>query len=118
MTLEELCHELQLEVRTAPGKLGVEVTGGYASDLLSCVMAKAQTGNVWVTLQSHPNVVAVASLINLAGVIITEGMTPDAMTIEKAEGEGIPILTTGLTTFTVVSKLSHLGVLGVDDVRA
>lgn len=118
MTLQELCHELHLEVRAAPGKLGVEVTGGYASDLLSCVMAKAQTGNVWVTLQSHPNVVAVASLINLAGVIITEGMTPDAATIEKAEGEGIPLLTTDLTTFTVVGRLSHLGVLGVDDARA
>lgn len=116
-TLEELCHELQLEVRAAPGKLGVEVTGGYASDLLSCVMAKAQTGNVWVTLQGHPNVVAVASLINLAGVIITEGMTPDAATIEKAEEEGIPILTTELTTFTVVGRLFELGVPGVDDIR-
>jgi len=118
MTLEEICHELHLEVRAAPGKLGVEVTGGYASDLLSCVMARAQTGNVWVTLQGHPNVVAVASLANLAGVIITEGMTPDAATIEKAEQEGVPILTTDLTTFTVVGRLCLMGVRGVDDVRA
>ena len=116
MKLEELCRQLQLEVRAAPGKLDTEVTGGYASDLLSCVMAKAQTGNVWVTLQSHPNIVAVASLINLAGVIITEAMIPDPVTIEKAEEEGIPILTTDLTTFTVVGRLCNLGVPGVDDV--
>ena len=114
MTLEELCRKLSLEVRTAAGKLGTEVKGGYAADLLSCVMAKAQDGNVWVTLQGHPNIVAVASLLNLAGIIITEGMIPNATTVEKAEEEGIPILTTELTTFTVVGRLFELGVRGVD----
>jgi len=56
----------------------------------------------------------VASLLNLAGIIITEGMTPEAATMEKAEKEGIPILTTPLTTYTVVGRLFELGVLGVD----
>jgi len=115
VTLEELCRQLSLEVRAAARKLRTEVTGGYAADLLSCVMARAQAGNVWVTLQGHPNIVAVASLLNLAGVIITEGMAPDANTLAKAEEQSIPILTTPLTTFTVVSKLSALGVRGGDE---
>jgi BioD-like phosphotransacetylase family protein len=114
MKLEEISRQLALKRRTEVAKLDTKVTGGYASDLLSCVMAKAQTGNVWITLQSHPNIVAVASLLNLAGIIITEGMTPEAATIEKAEEEGIPILTTPLTTYTVVGRLFELGVLGVD----
>jgi len=114
MKLEEICRTLSLEVRTAGRKLNREVTGGYASDLLSCVMAKAQAGNIWVTLQAHPNTVAVASLLNLAGIIITEGVAPDEVTITKAEEEGIPVLATPLTTFTVVSKLAELGVRGVD----
>ena len=114
MTLEELSRKLSLEVRTAAGKLGTEVTGGYAADLLSCVMAKAQAGNIWVTLQSHPNIVAVASLLDLVGIIVTEGMIPDATTMEKAEAEGVPILTTELTTFTVVGRLFELGVPGVE----
>ena len=118
MTLEEIRRQLDLEVRAASGKLGVEVKGGYAADLLSCVMAKAQAGNVWVTLQAHPNVVAVASLADLAGIIITEGTNPDAATIEKAQEEGIPILTTDLTTFTVVGRLFELGVPGVDATNA
>jgi predicted transcriptional regulator len=114
MRLEELSRQLSLEVKTAPGKLHTEVTGGYASDLLSCVIAKAQEGNVWVTLQTHSNIVAVASLLNLAGIIVTEGMTLDATTVEKANEEGVPILTTGLTAFTVVGRLFELGVPGVD----
>ena len=118
MTLEEIRRQLQLEVRAARGKLAAEVTGGYASDLLSCVMAGARAGYVWVTLQGHPNIVAVASLIDLAGVNITEGMNPDPGTIEKAEEEGVPILTTPLTTFTVVGRLVELGVLGADETGA
>jgi BioD-like phosphotransacetylase family protein len=112
VTLEEIANELALSVRTAPQKLKVEVTGGYASDLLSRVMAKAEKGNLWVTLQSHPNVVAVASLLELAGVIVTEGMELDPNTVEKAEEERVPILTTEHSTFTIVSKLSQLGVAG------
>lgn len=114
MKLKEISRRLSLEARAAAGKLNVEVTGGYASDLLSSVMAKAQAGNVWVTIQGHPNIVAVASLLDLAGVIVAEGIEPDGVTIGKAEEEGIPVLTTPLTTYTLVGRLFELGVLGVD----
>ena len=114
MTIGEIAEKLSLSVQTAKQNLDMEVTGGYASDLLSCVMAKAQRGNVWVTLQAHPNVVAVATLLELAGVIITEGITPDPAAIEKAEEQGMPILITEHSTFTTVAQLARLGVTGVD----
>jgi len=114
MQLTEIAEELSLSVQTASEKLNIEVTGGYASDLLSCVMAKARQGNIWVTLQSHLNVVAVAALLQLAGVVVTEGMQPDAATLEKAAEEGIPILTTPHTTFTIVSQLAQLGIQGTE----
>lgn len=114
MTLQKVVDELSLSVQAAGGKLDTEITGGYASDLLSCVMAKARKGNVWVTLQSHLNIVAVAALLQLAGIIVTEGMVPDAATLEKANEEGIPILTTPRTTFTVVGQLAALGIKGAE----
>jgi predicted transcriptional regulator len=114
MKLAEIADQLALEVQTAKHQLYTEVTGGYASDLLSCVIAKAQAGNIWITLQGHPNVVAVASLLNLAGVVITEGMVPETATLQKAEEEGIPVMTTPLTAYTVAGKLFTLGVRGVD----
>jgi len=114
MTLRDIVTALGLEVQTAPERLDVEVTGGYASDLLSCVLAKAQQGNIWVTLQAHPNVVAVASLLELAGIIITEGRKPDPETRVKANEKGIPIFTTSHTTFTIVGELVKLGITGVD----
>jgi len=110
MKLEEVARHLSLEVCVAADKLGMEVTGGYASDLLSYVMAKAKEGNLWITVQSHPNIVAVASLVNLTGVVIAEGGKPDPATVEKAEQEGVPILTTPLTTYEVAGRLWELGV--------
>jgi predicted transcriptional regulator len=111
MTVQELVTALGLQV-ILPAEMTRDVTGGYASDLLSCVMAKAQSGNIWVTLQAHPNVVAVASLLNLAAVVITEGITPDRETVERAQENGVNLLGASQTTFTVVAKLSALGVAG------
>jgi hypothetical protein len=114
MKLEALVEQLGLEPLTAKDKLDVTVTGGYASDLLSCAMAKAQAGNIWVTVQSHPNIVAVASLLNLAAIVITENMTPDPATLEKGGQEGVPLLLTPDTTYVTVCKLYDQGVHGVD----
>jgi hypothetical protein len=111
MTVKEIVDELGLQVIT-PGDMEREVTGGYAADLLSCVMAKAQVGNVWVTLQAHPNVVAVASLLNLAAVIISEDTKPDMETVERAQENQVMLLGSPQTTFAVVGRLSKLGVGG------
>jgi hypothetical protein len=111
MIVQEMVDRLNLGI-AGRGDLEREITGGYASDLLSCVMAGAKAGNVWVTLQAHPNVVAVASLIELAAVIITEGTAPDPETVRKAEQEGIALLTTDKTTFTIVAELAALGIAG------
>ena len=77
-------------------------------------MAKAQAGNVWVTIQGHPNIVAVASLIELAAIIVAEGMDIDETTLTKAEEEKIPIFSTSLTSYTVVGELCKMGIPGVD----
>jgi hypothetical protein len=109
MHVRQVIKELGLNL-TGGDQIDVEVTGGYASDLLSCAMAGAKAGNIWVTLQAHPNVVAVASLIELSAVIVTEGVSPDPETISKAQATGIPLLTTAQDTFSTVVALAGLGI--------
>jgi hypothetical protein len=109
MNVQDLVASLHLTVVT-DGGLDREVTGGYASDLLSCVMGKAQPGYVWVTLQAHPNVVAVASMLDLASVIITEGAEIDIETVNRAQENGVTLLRSEDTTFRVVGKLAALGI--------
>jgi hypothetical protein len=110
MKLDDVVRQLDLEVRAAVGKLDADVTGGYACDLLSYVMAKAKAGDLWITVQGHPNIVAVGSLIGLAGIVVAEGAKVEPATLEKAEQEGVPILTSSLPTYAVAGRLWELGV--------
>jgi hypothetical protein len=111
MQVAHMIEQLQLSV-IADADLTRQISGGYASDLLSCVMAGAAAGNVWVTLQCHPNVIAVASLLDLAAVVITEGMAADEETVRRAREEEINLLASAQNTFTVVGQLVMAGIRG------
>ena len=111
MKLAEVLEALSLAVDD-PEMLDIEVEGGYCSDLLSDVMAKAAAGSIWVTNLAHPNVVAVASLIDAAAVIVAGGVQPEEGTVNKAQELGIPLFSTDLSAFDVVGRLYELGVRG------
>lgn len=108
MKLHQIVKELRLEVKSKVSDLDREISGGYASDLLSDVIANAQKDNVWVTLQIHQNIVAVASLKELTGIIIVNGREPEEETLKKAEMENIPVMVTGLPAFEITGKLYRL----------
>jgi hypothetical protein len=112
MTLQEIVKTLGWKVLAGEDQLDRPVTGGYASDLLSCVMAGARAGNLWVTLQGHPNVVAVASLLQVAAVVVSESAPVDPVTVERARENRVVLLTTPLDTYSAVSRLADLRVPG------
>jgi hypothetical protein len=113
MTVSEAARQLSARIVTAAAAAGrIEVRGGYASDLLSDVMGNSRDGDLWVTLQKHVNIVAVAQLNNLAGIVLVNGREPEPPTADRAEAEGIPIITTDLPAFEVAGILYHLGVRG------
>ncbi len=113
MNVEEIISALKLESLASTDQgLKQEVTGGYASDLLSIVMANAGEGNVWVTMQGHQNIIAVAVLLGLSSIIVAGGVAVDQDTLEKAEEEGIPLLASEQPVFEVVGQLYQAGVRG------
>jgi hypothetical protein len=110
MTLQDIIQDLDLKILTQPKDFSrIVPSGGYAADLLSCVLAGAQRDGLWVTLQSHLNIVAVAALLDLKAVIITEDAQPDEATLAKANAEGVTLLGTGRKTYEVVGRLWALG---------
>jgi hypothetical protein len=86
------------------------ITGCYISDLLSDVLAHAEPGVLWLTVQTHRNVVSVATMKDIAGVLITRGRKPDAATIAEADLAGIALLTTSLSTFEAAGRLWEAGI--------
>ncbi len=112
MQVEAIVKELALDVILPGEGLTATVETGYASDLLSDVMGNAPGGCVWVTMQCHPNVVAVASLLGLTAVVLIGGIQPDEVTLEKARQAGVTLLGTTMTTFETVGRLYSLGLRG------
>ena len=112
MDLDSIARKLDLTdlTPTLAGAASADITAGYASDLLSDVLANAPEGGVLVTLQVHLNVVAVASHADLTAVIFTSGRAPDDEIVAKAIAENLHLYATDANTFETVGRLFALGV--------
>jgi predicted transcriptional regulator len=108
MQVKDIISILDLKIFGGNQGLDREISGGYTSDLLSDVMGHAESGKVWITLQTHKNVIAIASLKELATVILIKGLEPDADMLAQAEEEGIPVLGSTEQAFEITGKLFNL----------
>ena len=109
MKLIEIVDKLGLKVFSNEEKLsGIDVTGGYTSDLLSDVMGNSREGQVWITLQNHKNVMAVASLKDLAAVVLVKGIRPEDNFLKQSMEEEVPVLGTDLQAFEISGELYGL----------
>lgn len=109
MELQEIINSLSLKVENPSVNLQREVTGAYVSDMLSDVMGNSKEGFLWITIQVHLNIIAVASLKNLSGIILVNSRVPAEDTLKRAIEENIPIMTTPLPAFDLVGMLYSLG---------
>jgi hypothetical protein len=112
MNLSDLAARLDLRIYAGEGRLDRPIGGGYAGDLLSDVMAHGRKDDLWITIQVHPNIVAVAVIKELAAIVISNGREPAAETVEQAEREGVPVLGTPDHTYELAGRLHGLGVKG------
>ncbi len=108
MQVKDIITTLELTVFGGKQGLNREIKGGYVSDLLSDVMGHADEGKIWITLQTHKNVIAIASLKELAAVILIKGLEPDADMLAQADDEGIPVLGCNSKAFEITGKLYNL----------
>ena len=107
MKVKEIIDKLDLEV-VVESSLDKEITGGYCGDLLSNVMARAQKGDLWLTVQSHQNVIAVALLTEVAAVIVVENFEIEDKAIKRAEEKGVNLLRSDLTAYELAGLLHDL----------
>ncbi|SFG69684.1 hypothetical protein SAMN05660649_02398 [Desulfotomaculum arcticum] len=101
---DKIIQQLELTLQAGPLSNN-KIRGAFCGDLLSDVLANASPGDLWVTIHHHRNIVAVASLVNLSAVIISNDRIPDPDTVEAAIKEGIPVFTTPLNNFIASGKL-------------
>jgi hypothetical protein len=104
LTVKSVAEILGLNV-VVKGDVSKTVSGCYISDLLSDVMAHSKEHELWITLQTHPNIVAVAVIKGLSALILTNGRKPEPETIRKAEAEKVTIMISPNTTFDLAGLL-------------
>ena len=105
MTVSDLVNKLGMNVLGGSKGLSREILGGYTSDLLSDVMGHADAGEVWITLQTHKNVMAIASLKELAAIVLVKGCQPEADMLAQSEIENIPVLSVEDSAFNISGKI-------------
>ena len=105
--LEELLSLTKAQLLTE--SVHTDIGGCYISDLLSDVLAHAQPGVLWVTVQTHHNVISVAATKDIAAVLFTCDRRPEPSIVVEAEEQGIALLSTSLTTFEAAGKLWEAG---------
>ena len=112
MKLKELIELTQAKDMTPETGKDTEVSCGYTCDLLSWVMAHGKAGMAWITVQTHMNVIAVASLMEMAAVIIPEGIEMEEATLEKAKEEEICVLQSEKTAYELCALQAAAGLPG------
>ena len=115
MNVKELVKQFNLHVAAGNNNLDRQIQGGYCGDLLSDVMANAPAGCIWLTVQTHQNIVPVAVLHEMAAIVLTGGQDPDPETIEKANEEGVPILLWPESAFELAGRVCKSGVVELHD---
>ena len=107
MTVSSLKELLSLTAFALP-ESDRSVRGGYAGDLLSWVMGRAQADDAWLTIMSNPNIVAVATLTDVSCIILCEGVSPDAGVASLAAEKGINLLGSDSAAFALSAQISRL----------
>ncbi len=108
MKISEFSDSLQMKAVTDGKSLDREISGVYICDLLSWVMSHANKGDVWITVHTHLNIVAVALLVELACIVVPEDIQVEEATIKKANEEGIVILRSEKTSYELAVEASRI----------
>ena len=107
MTVKELVQVLDAKVYNLDDEMR-EVTSGYAGDFLSAVMGKAPTDSAWFTIMNNVNVCAVATLAEVAVVVLCEGVEPDLPLLNKVKMQGVNLIAVKEDIYGAVKMVCHL----------
>ena len=107
MKISDFATKINAEILSMPDP-DAEISGGYCGDLLSWVMGRAEEGQVWITIMSNINTVAVASLADVSAILLSENVEIDDSVIAKANEQGINLLRTEMSSFEAAVKLGEI----------
>ncbi|MCK8060585.1 MULTISPECIES: AraC family transcriptional regulator [unclassified Fusibacter] len=109
ITLQTLIDNFGYKLLTDGVDTSREIRSLGCCDLLSWVMANGKEDEAWITVQTHTNILAVTSLLDMACIIIPEGITVETATLEKANEKNIPIFSTSESPYAIFTRFYESG---------
>ena len=94
-----------IEAKLVCGSAEREFDGVYVGDLLSRAMSHVGADNIWITIMSNVNVVAVATLTEPSAVVLAEGVILQDDALKSADDNGITVLSTELSAYEICVRL-------------
>lgn len=109
MRISEFAQATGFKVWASEKALEREIEGVFVGDLLSWVMGNSEANQIWITVQSHLNVVAVSALKEISALVIAQGACVEQETIDKALEEDIALFTSDLSAYEICRKCVEIG---------
>ncbi len=109
MNVQELITYIDGKLLTNTHDLTREIKGGCGADLMSDVLASIQPNAVLLTGLCNPQVVRTAQMSDVAAIVLVRGKNPPQETIDLANAEGIPLVSSPFGMFELSGRLYQAG---------
>ena len=110
MLVREAGEKIGLKLLAGANGLDKELSGVYICDLLSWVMSHGKKNDVWITVQTHSNIIAVATLLELGCIIVPDDIEVEEDTLKKADDEDIAVFQSSLSAYQLAKELYRMGI--------
>lgn len=107
MTVSDICKKLNAVL--VCGETDKAFNGVYVGDLLSRAMSHVESDNIWVTIMSNVNVIAVATLTEPAAIVLAEDVSLQNDALEGAKENNITVLQSPLSAYEICARLYKAG---------
>jgi hypothetical protein len=113
VTLRKIAELLKAETLNAGCDLNIDVRHVKASDLMSDVLAFAESGALLVTGLTNNHVIRTCEIAGICAAVFVRNKIPTSETIQLAQEKNIPIFLTNMTMFEACGILYANGLRGI-----
>ncbi len=114
LTLDDVKETLRAEILVGKEKLGMPVTTGASSDLMSDLLTGPTNGAVLLTGLNNIQTIRTSIIAGVMAVVFVRGKRPSPEMINHARKHGLPLLSTNFTMFSSCGRLFAKGIRGVE----
>ena len=114
MNIHELAKMVNGQILTHDVDLEREIKGGCGADLMSDVLASVQPDAVLITGLCNPQVIRTAQMADVTAVVIVRGKKIPQETMNLAQQEFIPLISTPLGMFELCGRLYQAGLTSLE----